>query len=339
MIAAQPGSLEVPAAVASSGPVSVIVVSFESEARLDPCLASLEAAAPRRGLDVHVVDNASADDSVLVATRRLGAGRVHRLAENRGFPAGVNAGLARAAGSYVAVLNPDTIVLPGCLDRLADELDRHARAGLVAPRVVGAGGRPEASVGHFPSGRRERNHALGLHRLARGRGRTRPFPDRTARVDWASGCAWLLRAAAARDVGPMDEGFFMYFDDVDYCRRLWAAGWAVLASPSAHVVHATGQGSRATAALPAEGGASPLRYFAKHLPREDAERARRWLLRGWRLRAIAHGLGGRLGLEGAAARAARFDLALSCADAMTSGRPPAPSDEPAGQRGPGPAAD
>lgn len=296
---------------ASSGPVSVVIVSFESGATLDRCLASLPAAAPRRGVDVWVADNASADDSVAIARRHIGAGRVIQLTENRGFSAGVNAGLARTRGACVAILNPDTIVQTGTLDILADILDQHPRAGLVAPRVRQPDHRPEASVGRFPTARRERNHALRLDRLAGREGRTRPFPTRTAPVDWASGCAWLLRAETVRRVGPMDEGYFMYFDDVDYCRRLWDAGWEVLATPAAEIVHDTGRGSRATPALPAEGGASPVRYFSKHLTRADAVRARRWLLRGWRLRALVHDLRGRFGHQTSARQAARYRLALS----------------------------
>jgi GT2 family glycosyltransferase len=103
----------------------------------------------------------------------------------------------------------------------------------------------------------------------------------------------------------------MYFDDVDYCRRLWTAGWSVLATPDVVVRHRVGRGSGATAALPADGGSSPLRYFAKHLPDRERERATRWLLRGWRIRAVAHGVAGLWGRPASAAKSARFRVALS----------------------------
>jgi hypothetical protein len=131
------------------------------------------------------------------------------------------------------------------------------------------------------------------------------------RVDWVSGCAWLLRAEAVREVGPLDEEFFMYFEDVDYCRRMWAGGWQVLATADAELTHATGRGSRATATLAAEGAPAPLRYFSKHLAGLDARRAARWLVRGWRLRALAHSVRGWLGHERSARDAARYRMALA----------------------------
>jgi GT2 family glycosyltransferase len=289
--------------------IAVVVVSFESGLVLERCLASLAAGASRRGFEVWVVDNASRDESVAIASRHVPADRLLRLPRNRGFAAGVNAALARIGGPWIAVLNPDTVVLPGALDRLVDLLEASPRAGLIAPRVVRPCGGHERSVGRFPTPRRERNHAMRLDWIG-AQGRTCRFPARTAPVDWASACAWLLRGDAVRDVGPLDEGFFMYFDDVDYCARLSAAGWQVMATPDAQVVHAGARGSRETPALPAEGGRAPLRYFAKHLSDADRRRAQRWLLRGWRLRALAHGVWGSLGHEVSSLAAARFRLAL-----------------------------
>jgi GT2 family glycosyltransferase len=297
----------------ADGPLAVIIVVHESGHVIEACLASLPQASTRRTLDVWVVDNASTDDGGTLARRHLPTGRVIRLDDNRGFSAGVNAGLERAQGAWIAILNPDVVVRPGALDRLADVLAGQPRAALAAPRVRGPRGRSEASVGHFPSSRRERNHALSLDRLSGREGRTAAFPDRTAPVDWASGCAWLLRTEAVRDVGPLDENFFMYFDDVDYCRRLWNAGWAVVAVPDAEVDHCAGHGSKSTPSLPAEGGTSPLQYFAKHLCDAERARATRWLLRGWRLRALAHGLRGSMGHEPSVRQAARYQRALDIA--------------------------
>jgi len=292
-------------------PISAVIVSFESSEVLGSCLEALPAAGARHGVEAWVIDNASTDDSVAVARRYLPAERVIQLPVNRGFSAGVNTGLARSTGRMVAVLNPDTVASPGSLDTLADLLARTPRAGLVAPLVVDPSGTPEASVGLFPTPARERNHALKLDKLTRAPGRTCPFPDQTGPVDWASGCAWLLRSEAVREVGPLDERFFMYFDDVDYCRRMWSSGWQVLATRTAQVEHRAGHGSSATGALAAEGGMSPTRYFEKHFTAREAERARRWLMRGWQLRAMAHQVANWFGRPDAAARAARYRQALA----------------------------
>lgn len=291
------------------GSLAIVVVTFESHAVLDACLASLRHAAA--AADLWVVDNASSDGSVAVALGHVPDERVLRLPRNGGFAAGVNAALARVRADWIAVVNPDAVVPAGALDRLRDILAAHPRAGLVAPRVRDPRGREEASVGRFPTPARERNHAMKLDRLPGPEGRTHAFPARTAPVDWASGCAWLLRGRAVDDVGALDEGYFMYFDDVDYCRRLWNAGWQVIAAPEVDVVHRPGTGSRATPDLPAENGGAPLRYFAKHMNDADHARARRWLLRGWRLRAIGHGICGRLGRTASIRLAARYRAALA----------------------------
>lgn len=295
-----------------SGPpasIVAVVVTHESSAVLPRCFAALGAAAPRRGLEVTVVDNASADGSAALAAAAPGVGRVVRLAANLGFAAGVNAGLRDATQPWLAVINPDVELPEGALDRLADLLEGRPRAALIGPRVRLPGGGIEASVGWFPTLARERAHAWLLDRLAGRPGRRRAFPAATAPVDWVSGCAWLLRTAAFRAAGALDEDYFMYIEDVDYCRRLWNAGWEVLASPEVEVIHGRNEGSRDTALLPADGGAALVRYFEKFRP-DEAAALRRVLARGWTLRCAFHGARARLGNRPAALLARRYHLAL-----------------------------
>jgi hypothetical protein len=283
------------------------VVTYESSAVLARCLAALRESEP--GVDVRVVDNASSDGSADLAESLLGAAGVIRLPSNRGFAAGVNAGLAAVDAPWIAVVNPDALVPPGALGRLVDELERHPRAGLAAPRVVGTDGCPERSVGLFPTPGREWAHSWLLDHLG-WPGRWASLPGQVAPVDWVSGCAWLLRAEAARAVGPLDEGYFMYGEDVDYCRRLHDAGWSVLAVPRVEWVHAVGTGSRRTGLVAADGGAALVRYFAKFHPDLPQARVRALLLRGWRLRRIWRTVRARLGDVESAAAARRYEIAI-----------------------------
>jgi N-acetylglucosaminyl-diphospho-decaprenol L-rhamnosyltransferase len=292
------------------GPVAIIVVTYESAAVIGHCIETLRGGAPRRGVDIRIVDNASTDGSAALAESLLGASQVIRLGTNRGFAAGVNMGLAAVDAPWVAVVNPDVQVPAGGLDRLADELERHPRAGLAAPRVVGAGGRAERSVGLFPTPGREWAHSWLLDHVG-WPGRWARLPGSVASVDWVSGCAWLLRADAVRAVGPLDEGYFMYCEDVDYCRRLHDAGWSVLAVPEIQWVHDVGTGSRATGLVAADGGTSLLRYFAKFHPELSASRARTMLVRGWKLRRAWRRLRARLGDESSLAVARRYEIAIA----------------------------
>jgi len=293
-----------------AGPITAVVVTFESSAVIAECLENLRGAAPRRGISIRVVDNASADDSASLAARAIGSDNVIRLESNRGFAAGVNAGLASASGPWMAVLNPDTLIPAAALDDLADALERHPRAGLAGPRVLDSTGRPERTVGLQPTLARETAHAYFLDRVLGLEGRRVPFPDDVAPVEWLSGCMWLLRADAVRAVGPLDEAYFMYYEDVDYCRRMRDAGWDVLAVPGIEVRHAIGRGSRVTRQLPVDGGAALLRYFSKFHPGEPERRVRRVLERGWRIRRGVRRMLARLGDRRSAALAERFDLAL-----------------------------
>jgi N-acetylglucosaminyl-diphospho-decaprenol L-rhamnosyltransferase len=292
--------------------IRVVVVTFESARVIDACLDALAAAAPRRGVDVRVIDNGSSDDGARRAEHRLGIGHVVRLESNRGFAAGVNAGLRDATTPFVAVVNPDVVLPASGLDVLADALDAEPRAGLVGPRVRDVAGRPDRSAGHFPTLGRERVHAWCLDRLLGRVGRRMDFPSERSRVDWLSGCMWLLRTEAIRDVGPLDEDYFMYFEDVDYCRRLAAASWAVIAVPAVEVRHAIAQGSARSVDLPADGGAKPLlHYFEKFHPDTAPAAVRGTLTTGWRLRRLFYELRARAGYPAARARAHRFELALA----------------------------
>ena len=289
--------------------IRVVVVTYESAAVVAGCLESLRAAAPRRGVDIRVVDNASSDESAAIAAAMLGCDNVLRMPANRGFAAGVNAGFAGATGTWIAVVNPDVRIPAGGLDRLADVLEHHPAAGLAAPRVVDGRGRAERSVGLFPTPRREWVHSWLLDHVGWPGRWARPCRD-VARVEWVSGCAWLLRAEAVRAVGPLDEGYFMYAEDVDYCRRFHDAGWDVLAVPQVEWEHRVGSGSSATPALAADGGTALLRYYGKFHPRIPESRVRALLLRGWRLRLLWRRARARLGDPSSAAVARRYEIAI-----------------------------
>jgi N-acetylglucosaminyl-diphospho-decaprenol L-rhamnosyltransferase len=292
-----------------SRPISVVVVTHESSSVIGPCLRALARAAPRRGVAITVVDNASSDDSAAVARLAPGVQSVIRLEKNRGFASGVNAGLRDAQGEWAAIVNPDTELAADSLDRLADILERHPRAALVGPRIRLPNGSIEPSVGAFPTLGRERAHAYFLDRLLRLPGRRAQFPSRTGVVDWVSGCAWLARLEAVRATGPLDEGYFMYVEDIDYCWRLHTRGWSTLATPDVEVLHRRGEGSRDTRTLPADGGLALVRFFEKFRPTEvnDLRRALMW---GWRVRRLVHRVRARLGSRSGAVLARRYDIAL-----------------------------
>lgn len=295
--------------------IDAVVVLHDSADVVEPCLSSLREAAPRRGLRLHVVDNASHDDGPDRA-QRWATEPVLRMRDNRGFAAGVNAVLRHFAGDWLAVINPDVVVPRGALDRLVDAIEEHPGTGVAGPRARLASGRIEPTVGYFPSLDIERRHALFLDRLG-GRTRMRETIGHNAStVDWVSACAWVLAGEAVRSIGPLDEDYFMYYEDVDYCKRLHQKGYRVLFVPDVEVEHRRGRGSARTIDLPADGGRALFHYFGKFHPEVMPERLERTVTRGWRLRLTLHRTAAWLGRRDSEVLARRYDAALRGLEAV-----------------------
>ena len=199
--------------------LTIVIVSFNARQDLAACLASLRAAPPRVAHQIVVVDNASDDDSV-AAARAVPGVTVLPLDRNAGFAAANNVGIRATHGELVLLLNSDTIVPPGAIDALVDRLRRDPSIGVAGPRLVDgedarAVVRPDdhARGGmvaeEVPPGDRAR--LADAHRLAAQRNGAESFPD------WVSGACMLVRRRDAVAAGLLDERFFLYTEDVDFC--------------------------------------------------------------------------------------------------------------------------
>lgn len=220
--------------------VDVIIVAHNS----GPLLAeAVTSAAAEAGEDrVWVVDAESGDGSVVDVAGRFP--RTHILTvPNEGFSAGNNRGIEATSAPYVLLLNPDAALGPGAIDTLAAAMDAEPNAGIIGPLVHTPDGAVQAgSFGRFPSLRVRLGQAfrrLGL-RLT-GRPDIPGTPTGRTSVDWVTGAAMLVRRAAIRDAGPMDEAFFLYYEDIEWCHRMWDSGWRVVIEPAASVIHHLGQ--------------------------------------------------------------------------------------------------
>jgi N-acetylglucosaminyl-diphospho-decaprenol L-rhamnosyltransferase len=236
-------------AVGAQPDVSVIVVNYRSA---ELTIRALEAARRSAGallLEQIVVDNASGEADVELLGRELPEAAVITLAENRGFAAGNNAGIAQATGRYLLLLNPDAFARDDALAQLVRHLDAHPAAGLAAPVLENEDGTIQANLYlHFPSLATlfvEFCFPLALVAVAL---RTRRAEPARARAGWlpiahAIGAALLVRAEAARATGPLDERFFLYLEETEWQRRMAAAGWRRDGVPSARFVHLGGGSS------------------------------------------------------------------------------------------------
>ncbi|MCX7789404.1 MAG: glycosyltransferase family 2 protein [Chloroflexaceae bacterium] len=227
--------------------VSVILVSWNTQDLVLACLESLPAAFGTVRADVWVVDNASSDMTLEMVRSRFP--EVH-LIENRhnvGFAAANNQAIAASQGRYVLLLNSDTVAHPGSIEQLVRFADSHPQAGVVGPMLLNPDGSFQDSFARFPSLANEFLSVTGIGR--RLISRTYPgFDVRHAqvarRVDYVSGACMLVRRAAIAEVGVMDELYFMYSEEIDWCYRIRKAGWEIWFTPEAQIVHYGGQSTR-----------------------------------------------------------------------------------------------
>ena len=231
--------------------ITVVVVSYHCREDLLACIDSLAAAGGSRRVEVVVVDNGSTDGTREAVLGRRWDGLVVRLVTfdyNAGFAKATNTGISRARGRHVLLLNPDTVVAPGSLDVLADWVEAHPGAGAVAPRLLNPDGTDQRTARSFPTpaaalfGRRSPLTRLFPRnrwstRFLSGRDHAGDAPFRT---DWASGAALMVPRRVIDQIGGLDEGFFLFWEDADYCKRLADAGYEVWCVPVARVTHDEG---------------------------------------------------------------------------------------------------
>ncbi len=259
--------------------IGIVIVNYCTPAMVEACLESLRPMLAAVDAGVVVVDNASGDGSYQRLSKfcashpDTGRLKVVAASQNGGFSAGNNIGAKSISSPLIVFLNSDAIALPGALISLAAIVRRHPNAGIITPRIVSSGGEDEVS--------RFRNHSLLGEFLdgAQTGPITKLFPhaetpifpdDLTSSPDWVSFAAVTIRREALERAGPMDEKFFLYFEDCDYCRRITAAGYDIAFAPEAVFQHDAGGSTKLNektnkgARLPAYYYRSRSRYFRKY---------------------------------------------------------------------------
>ena len=234
----------------SAPDLTIAVVSWNTRDLLAACLRSLPVGAPAHPIEVVVVDNASTDGSAAMVRASFPAVRVIDTGSNIGFAPACNRAWPEARGRYFMLLNPDTEVRPGALDRLIGFMDAHPRAGLAGARLVDPGGTPQHSAQAVPSVGLTLLEAARVHKLLPRAARARRLLgaywtcDRSVEVGWTWGTALVARREAVVEAGPLDESFAMYGEDLEWCLRMRARGWQVWHCAEAEVVHHGGASSR-----------------------------------------------------------------------------------------------
>ena len=254
--------------------LSTVIVNYKSRAALIECIGSLEVDTGGLAYETVVVDNESDNGTLATLERTFPKVRTIANPENVGFARAVNQGIEATTGEYVLIVNPDCFIERGSIAAMLGYLRSHPRTGVVGPRMVGRDGRLQYSARGFP------DHLTFL--FNRYSLLTRLFPRNpysrryllsdwdhasVRAVDWLSGACLMVRRAAIEEVGPMDGAFFMFNEDVDWCRRMRAGGWDVVYVPEAMVRHDIGASRRKVPAkLVIERHRGMIHYFHKHHP-------------------------------------------------------------------------
>ncbi|MFT3883194.1 MAG: glycosyltransferase family 2 protein [Gemmatales bacterium] len=291
--AAAPPALRIPL-------ISVVIVNYrrwdETAALVDQLLQPRHI--HRFDLEVIVVDNDSQPDPLETKLAEQKEVKVIRLPRNVGFSAGVNAGYQASRGDWVLVLNPDVVVCPGFVDLLSgaardlrDDASLGAPVGVVGFHLQNRDGSWQLSTGHFPS---LPTLITGLLRPRQTRKYFVPIPGQRQCVPWVTGSCLLIRRQCLHDLGGFDESFFLYYEDVDLCRRAIDAGWAVCYEPHVAARHMEPlQNRELTEPMRVITRHAALTYFRKHLSRWQFIGLAQIIKVEARLRSLWHRLRGR----------------------------------------------
>ncbi len=248
--------------------VSVIIVNWNTRGLLAQCLQSLYDTTNNLGFEVIVVDNASADGSVEMVCQDFPRVQLVVNANNVGFVRANNQALPLSRGRYVLLLNSDAAVLPGALLRMVQFMDAQPGVGIVGPRILNPNGSFQSSYMDFPNLLSELLLMTKLSKVVYGRHFPSHSPQQsreTRAVDWMQGACIMIRRETLEEIGGLDEIFFMYSEEVDWCWRARQAGWAVYYLSEAKVLH---WGSQSSSKVPVKRRSlvykSKLLFLDKH---------------------------------------------------------------------------
>jgi len=223
--------------------VSVILVNYRTEDYLTACLESLKKAASLTSIEIVLVDNSKGGGAAEILRRHFPNAKLVENDRNLGYAKAVNQGLSISDSEFVLVLNPDTVAREDSLDVLLEFMRTHPDAGIVGPKLVNPDGTIQLSCRRFYTMKTILLRRTFLGRIFKNTSSVKRHlmlewdHDSTREVDWVMGAAMMVRKAAISEVGPMDERFFLYFEDVDWCYRMKTFGWKVYYHPPSELAH------------------------------------------------------------------------------------------------------
>ncbi|MFH2062722.1 MAG: glycosyltransferase family 2 protein [bacterium] len=223
--------------------VSIVILNYRSCGLVKQCIKTIKMYPAGCSYEVIVVDNDLADGVGEMLAERFPEVRYVPASGNIGFAAGNNLGIRVARGRYIMIMNPDITVRPGSIDALVRFMDKHPDVGVAGPKLLRPNGQVDESCYRFHRWTTPIYRRTPLGRLRAGRSESDRYlmadfdRSETRDVDWLLGAALIFSRSALEKVGPLDEGYFMYVEDTDWCRRFWLAGYRVTYFVGSTMVH------------------------------------------------------------------------------------------------------
>lgn len=247
--------------------ISIIIVSFNTEALLRKCLQTAVQEAKNLDHEIIVIDNASRDGSAVMVEKEFPLVRLVKSEKNLGFAGGNNVGFKMARGKFVVLLNSDAFPKPGAFEKALEKMDKNLFAGIGGAKLMAENDFVQPAARMFPSVLNEfllisgladkfpRSHFFGKT------DRTWADPNEPAQCDWVPGAFTIIRKKVLAQIGDFDSRFFLYFEEVDFCRRAKIAGWQVWYWPEIEVTHLGGESSKTLKELDLSGTGSQLELW------------------------------------------------------------------------------
>ncbi len=225
--------------------LSIIIVSYNTKDLLKECLISIYKNISQIKFEILVIDNNSRDGSPEMVEKKFPKVKLIKNRENKGFAAANNIGIKKSKGKYLLLLNSDTLVSPDSLEEMVKFMDRTPEAGVVGGKLLN----PDGSLQSF----------------GRGRSLKQPREREIKEVTWVEGSCLMVRREVVNEVGLMDENFFFYSEDMDWCRRIRLARWKIFVLPQAKIIHYGGRSiKRGNSKIISEAYQSGYYYVKKH---------------------------------------------------------------------------
>jgi len=251
--------------------VSIVIVSWNAKNYLEECLTSLRSGNGELSVEIIVVDNASTDGTADLIRNQFPYVKLIENATNLGFARGNNIGIKLTTGKYICLINPDVNVLPDCLPKMYRFMEQSPTVGLLGPKMVALDGRALRSGMRFPTIWNTFLRASAADSFLKGRAVQRSWLmndfhfDQIRDMEVLNGWFWMARRQAVNQVGCLDERFFMYSEDIDWCKRFHLAGWRVVFYPDADAIHyGAGSSSNAPLRFSIEKERANLQYWRKY---------------------------------------------------------------------------